>query len=154
MHNDIESLLNNAGIRPTAVRILIVKELIEARYPLSSLELETLLETVDRSSITRTLTLLLDKGLLHSIDDGSGAAKFELCNDRVCRSHADHNIRPHEEMEESLHSDLHAHFHCAACGKTVCLPDNCLEIPPLPEGYVATTANFVITGLCPDCSRK
>ena len=42
------------------------------------------LDTVDRSSISRTLALLLDKGLVHTIDDGSGSAKFELCH---CHSH-------------------------------------------------------------------
>ena len=119
--SEIESRLQKAGIRPTAVRILIMDALGKLDRPISSLELEMRLDTVDRSSISRTLALLLDKGLVHTIDDGSGSAKF-------------------------------AHFHCVRCGKTVCLPDQGLYIPQLPAGYVATTANFVITGLCPECS--
>ena len=106
--SEIESRLQKAGIRPTAVRILIMDALGKLDRPISSLELEMRLDTVDRSSISRTLALLLDKGL--------------------------------------------AHFHCVRCGKTVCLPDQGLYIPQLPAGYVATTANFVITGLCPECS--
>ncbi len=147
--SEIESRLQKAGIRPTAVRILIMGALEKLDRPISSLELEMRLDTVDRSSISRTLALLLDKGLVHTIDDGSGSAKFELCH---CHSHRSLEQESYAQDCFLGHSDLHAHFHCVRCGKTVCLPDQGLYIPQLPAGYVATTANFVITGLCPECS--
>ena len=149
--SEIESRLQKAGIRPTAVRILIMDALGKLDRPISSLELEMRLDTVDRSSISRTLALLLDKGLVHTIDDGSGSAKFELCH---CHSHR--SLEQESSAHDCFlgHSDLHAHFHCVRCGKTVCLPDQGLYIPQLPAGYVATTANFVITGLCPDGLRR
>lgn len=124
--SEIESRLQKAGIRPTAVRILIMDALGKLDRPISSLELEMRLDTVDRSSISRTLALLLDKGLVHTIDDGSGSAKFELCH---CHSHR--SLEQESSAHDCFlgHSDLHAHFHCVRCGKTVCLPDQGLYNP-------------------------
>ena len=51
--SEIESRLQKAGIRPTAVRILIMDALGKLDRPISSLELEMRLDTVDRSSISQ-----------------------------------------------------------------------------------------------------
>lgn len=132
-------MLERAGIRPSPARTLTLKILAESGAPLSALDIEQCLETVDRSSITRTLALFTDSHLVHVISDGSGSMKYEICSD--C-------------LSDARHSDEHAHFHCRVCGKTVCLTRFALRFPELPEGYVAENATFVITGLCPDCSRK
>ena len=68
---DIDRLTELAGIRPSPVRTLLLRALDEADGPLSSQELEGVLETVNRSSITRTLALFLKVGLVHSVEDGS-----------------------------------------------------------------------------------
>lgn len=148
MNPDIDRMLQEADIRPTAVRILVAALLARAQRPLSTLEIEHELDTVDRSSITRALSLLHDHGLVHAIDDGSGSTRYELC-----RNHAD------EDSEsicrgEGIHRDLHAHFHCRQCGLTECLRDADIHIPPLPDGYRAETASFVITGICAACSAS
>lgn len=130
-------LLEHAGVRPTAMRLLIYRILNNSHHPLSSLDMETELETADRSTISRTLSTFLEHDLIHSIDDGSGSVKYE-----VCRSpHHHHSI-----------SDLHVHFHCTVCDKTFCLPD---AVPPvsLPEGFVAESLNYVVAGKCAKCAR-
>ncbi len=138
MGKDIENLLREKGIKISAIRILVGKVLQQSTMPLSALEIEQALATVDRSSITRALSLFTSKGLVHSIDDGSGATKYELC-------HA---------YENDSHSDLHPHFHCMGCGATFCLNDT--EIPPvkLPEGFEAVLPNYVIKGYCPKCAGR
>lgn len=130
--------MSEAGLRPSPVRILVARAIAGAGRPVSSLELERALETVDRSSITRTLVLFSSKGLVHSVDDGSGSVKYELCR----------------HFGEEHDADLHPHFHCLSCGRTFCLDSE--PIPPvaLPEGFEASSANYVIKGLCPSCRKK
>ena len=53
--------LEKKGVKPTAVRILVLKAMLESPCALSLIELETLLGTVDRSTIFRTLNHFLEK---------------------------------------------------------------------------------------------
>ena len=68
--------LAKRDIKPTAIRLLILKSMMEAGRAVSQLDLETLLDTVDKSTISRTITLFLSHHLIHSIDDGSGSWKY------------------------------------------------------------------------------
>lgn len=105
--------------------------------PVSQSDMETELRTVDRSSISRTLTLFLEKGVVHAIDDGSGSVKYELC-------HGD---------DDDHDNDRHVHFHCRGCNATICLD---IPVPhvPLPEGFTESGSNFVVHGLCDHCNRS
>lgn len=48
-------------------------------------ELEDALESVDKSTVFRTLSLFAARHLLHEIEDGSGSTKYCICrNDRPC----------------------------------------------------------------------
>ena len=73
--------LAKRDIKPTAIRLLILKSMMEAGRAVSQLDLETLLDTVDKSTISRTITLFLSHHLIHSIDDGSGSWKYAVCDD-------------------------------------------------------------------------
>lgn len=137
-----EELLIRAGIRPSPIRVMVLRCMADAPGPLSSLEMESRLDTVDRSSITRTLTLFAGCNMIHTVDDGSGAAKYELCR---APGHTGHG--------HGTDDDLHPHFHCIGCGTTYCLDDTGIPEIPLPEGFVAATANYVIKGYCPRCRR-
>ena len=137
MRKEIESLLIEMGVNPTPVRILVYKSLSESEKPLSLSDLETKLETVDKSTISRTLTTFKDKHLIHSFNDGSGSTKYEVCKSR-------------KELEES---DLHVHFRCENCGVTVCLTTVMIPEVKLPEGYVPREATYIVTGVCPECSK-
>ncbi len=128
--------MNEHGVRPTAVRLMIGRLLYSADHPLSSLDIEMALDTVDRSTITRTLAIFSEKGLIHIIEDGSGSAKFEICT-------ADHK-------KDS--SDMHLHFHCRKCGKTSCLHSIPIPEVSLPPGFIPESANFTITGICSECN--
>ena len=72
MHIDIsdEQVLDNAGIRLTAVRLLIWRKVRHGFTDAFSLaDLEAALPTVDRSTLFRTLTLLTEAHLLHERED-------------------------------------------------------------------------------------
>ena len=59
--------LEKKGVKPTAVRILVLKAMMEASCAVSLIELETMLATVDRSTIFRTLNLFLAHHLVHDM---------------------------------------------------------------------------------------
>ena len=46
--------LDRRGIKPTAIRLLVIKAMMQAERAVSLLDLETLLDTVDKSTISRT----------------------------------------------------------------------------------------------------
>lgn len=134
-----ESILLEAGIRITAVRLLVLKTVTEQMHG-GAFSLQDVMEkmvTADNSSVFRTLTLLAEKRLLHTIDDGSGMQKYCLC---TCPGHD--------------HRHGHVHFTCTSCQKTICLTDMPIPHIALPEGFEARDMEFIVKGLCPKCSSK
>ena len=131
--------LQAQGIKPTAMRILVYRELDRARHPVSLKDLEESMVTADRSTIFRTLTLLHDHHVIHAIEDGSGAMKYELC----------HSDKAHDADE-----DQHPHFYCESCRRTFCLHDTPIPEVSLPRGYLATAWNFLIKGTCAECLAR
>lgn len=134
--DSIAQYLEQKGVKPTANRILVVRALKEASHPCSLTMLTSNLKTIDKSNVYRTLCMFLEKDVVHSIDDGSGSIKYELCPS------------PGHSM-----SDMHAHFYCTMCGNIFCLQTG---IPPcqaeLPKGFIAQSSNYVIKGVCNKCS--
>lgn len=133
-----EELLEKAGIKPTANRLLVVRELIKSEVPLGLIELETAIETMDRSSVLRVLNLLLEKDAVHSIEDGRGVSKYEIC-------HGENHCSP---------DDMHAHFYCESCHKTFCFEDISAPQINIPSEFHIRSVNYMLKGLCPDCSKK
>ena len=135
-HNDIESLLYARNVKPTANRLLIARVMANAAAPLSLADIETALDTIDRSVISRTLALFRERHVVHTIEDGGNAVRYELCRSR---------------HDTAADDDTHVHFHCLRCGRTTCLEH--VAVPPvtMPDGYVAHTANYVVKGVCPFC---
>lgn len=131
-------LLEHHGVKPTSNRILVAKALETAQRPLSLMELETRIKTIDKSGIFRALTLFREHRMVHVIEDGGDGVRYELC-----RSHDDE----HDD-------DMHVHFFCEVCRQTYCL-DN-IKIPPveLPGGFVMNTVNYMVKGTCPNCRDR
>ena len=72
-------LLAKRDIQPTAIRILVLRTMMQAGRSVSLLDLETMLDTVDKSTIFRTLTLFLEHDVVHAFEDGRGVICYELC---------------------------------------------------------------------------
>lgn len=58
-NNEYLDKLKNRNIKPTSLRILILKTMLQESRAVSILDLENLLDTVDKSTIFRTITLFL-----------------------------------------------------------------------------------------------
>ena len=66
---DAEVILKCKDVKPTPNRILVLNALLDAAHPVSMGDLESAIETMDRSSIFRTLTLFVQHHLVHRIED-------------------------------------------------------------------------------------
>ncbi len=125
------------GIRPTAVRMMILKAMHMFDTAFSMSDMEQAIETVDKSTVFRTLALFAERHLIHDIDDGSGSVKYSLCM-------GDNSPRDH----------MHVHFTCERCHKTVCIRHVQVPMVSLPRGFALHDVNYVLKGICPDCNKE
>ncbi|MCI6800173.1 MAG: transcriptional repressor [Candidatus Onthomorpha sp.] len=138
-NQEIENILNAKQVKPTSNRILVLRELIKASHPVSLADLEVLLEfSMDKASIFRTLKLFSEKDVVHPIEDGSRSLKYELCH----------------SLTHCNFSDQHIHFYCEHCKETYCFENVSIPIVNIPSGFTPRCINYVIKGLCPECSAK
>ena len=129
--------LKHRGIRPTATRLHILRNMMRGDEAVSLPDMERYLPTVDKSTISRTLSLFLLNRLVHVIDDGSGSLKYAVCSD---------------DCDCSV-EDEHTHFYCTSCHRTFCLKHIAVPVVDLPPGFTLSSINYVLKGLCPECAE-
>ncbi|MEM1134677.1 MAG: transcriptional repressor [Bacteroidota bacterium] len=136
MNEREENKLKKRKVKPTAIRILVLRYLMELKTATSLIDLENHFEKSDRSTLFRTLKTFESKGIIHKIDDGTGITKYALCLESC-------NCQP---------ADQHFHFHCEKCNQTYCLTE--LNVPQidLPTNFSMLQANLVIKGVCANCN--
>lgn len=133
-----DEILQEVGLKATPNRVLVLREFIGNGAPLSLVELETRLDPMERSSILRVLRLLLSHEALHSMEDGRGVTKYELCR-------GNHHCSPDE---------MHPHFYCERCGQTFCLSAAQMPHIDAPDGFLTRTINCMLKGICPQCNKE
>ena len=138
MENKCIEKLNRRGIKPTAMRVLILRTMMSIPSAVSLADLEEELDTVDKSTIFRAITLFHAHHLIHCIDDGSGALKYAVCSD---------------DCDCSV-SDLHSHFYCERCHRTFCFENIHVPVVNLPDGFTVSSVNYVLKGVCPACAAR
>lgn len=134
---ETELRLERREVKPTANRILVLRALVEAGRPVSLSDLEAQIASMDKSSVFRTLTLFLEKDIVHSFEDGRGVVNYELCSEE---GHCDHR-------------DAHIHFYCERCHRSYCMEHIDLDWVQVPEGFEPLAYSFVIKGICPECRK-
>lgn len=131
---NVEHLMAEHGVKVTANRLLIARALEQAGRPLSMMELEERLESIDKSNVFRTLVAFKDAHLVHVLE--GDPVRYELCH-----SH-------HEGHDD----DLHVHFYCVKCHKTYCLEEIPVPSVQVPEGYQVQEESYLLRGICPQCA--
>ncbi|MBB5437902.1 MULTISPECIES: Fur family transcriptional regulator [Pedobacter] len=137
MVTEIENRLKARKINPTAMRLLVLEFLIRQTAAISLNDLEKAMAPSDRITLYRTLKTFEEKGLVHSIEDGTGATKYALCE---------------KDCDGESHHDLHVHFYCSTCRETFCLPDTRIPEMNLPNGFEKEEMNLIIKGMCERCN--
>ena len=129
-------LLDQLGLKKTAVRIAILEILLRSPEPLTSPEiLKKLGPTApNKTTIYRNLRILTDSGMVHRVFLERKTAAFELsfnCSLIHC----------------------HPHFMCKKCKKTFCikdlLPKNTVKLP----GFKVDRQKILLEGTCKQCSK-
>ena len=133
----IEKLLEEKNVRPTAMRILIYKFMAQKDSAVAMKDIESAFAKADRTTLYRSLKTFEEKNVVHQIDDGTGIAKYALCE---------------EGCNCEIEQDLHLHFHCSNCDETVCLTEHKIPQINLPDGFLAEEVNLVLTGICDKCN--
>ena len=138
-NGSLKDALRAAGLRATASRISVLRELRRASRPMSHAEVVELLdgEPWDRATLYRNLVDLAHAGL---------AQKVEL-GDRVWRFHSGQAAQ-HDAA-------IHPHFICTECGDVRCLPDVSVNIPRrgVPRSLKGHSVEVQLRGVCDTCDR-
>lgn len=138
-----EELLQQYNIRPTAVRLLILKGIADFAAPFSLEDLYIFLDTIDRSTVFRTLVVFEEQHLLHSFEDGSGKKKYCF-----------HHSVSAASTGTAHNACRHVHATCRVCGRTMCVTTQEIPLVSLPEGFEVENVNYVVTGVCARCKSK
>lgn len=131
--------IRSTGLRATASRIAVLRELRRAKRPVSHGDVVEMLtaEPWDRATLYRNLIDLANCGL---------ARKVEL-GDRVWRFDG-------SKQEHAHDATLHPHFVCTACGSVSCLPQVSIsrgKQGELPRAIVSKQVEVHVRGLCDTC---
>lgn len=145
MNAKAEKMLVERGVRPTAVRLLILDKMLEYGTAVSQTQVEHSLDTVEKSSVSRTLNTFVEAHLAHRFTGPDGVTLYALCPE-TCRCHAS------SATDGSEHT--HAHFTCEKCGRTFCLRTMPLPGLPLPAGYKMHSVSYLVSGICADCTAR
>ena len=130
-----QQALENAGLRVSAVRLLVWRTVRhEMQGPFSLADVQDRLPTVDRSTVFRSLVAFTEAHLLHEIDDGSGTHRYCVCH-----------------LDNTRHCQGHVHITCRVCHRTMCLTNVTIPPVPLPQGFEAEQAEYVVKGVCAQC---
>ncbi|RYZ56534.1 MAG: transcriptional repressor [Sphingobacteriales bacterium] len=136
---ELEQRLKNKGIAPTAMRLLVFEYFLQQTFAQSLTDLEWHFNRADRTTLYRTLKTFEEKGLIHSIEDGTEATRYALCAEG-CRA--------------GNHYDLHLHFFCYGCKRTICLPRHKVPDVTVPDHFQLQELALIAKGLCDTCSQN
>lgn len=131
-----EQLLTDAGVHLTAIRLAVMREIMQHDGAFTLADLEAWMDTMDKSTLFRTLTLFLRHRILHEVDNGSGSKLYCRCT------------RP------GIPHSSHIHFTCTSCGRTFCIKDIDGSQIPRPAHFEVQEINCVMKGLCPECLQR
>lgn len=135
---EYQDKIRTVGLRSTAPRVAVLRELEAATAPLSHADLVDSLgsQGYDRVTIYRNLTDLTEAGLVMRADLGDHVWRFELR--RAGKEHTGH----------------HPHFTCTDCGTVSCLPAESVRITSskgAPKAIAARAVEVHLRGLCDRC---
>ncbi len=130
--------IRTAGLRATASRIAVLRELKRAKRPVSHAEVVDALqgEHWDRATLYRNLVDLTNVGLARKVDLGDRVWRFD-----GTQGQAVHNAA------------LHPHFVCTHCGEVACLPEVSISAlaQDLPRALRRGDVEVHVRGVCDSC---
>jgi Fur family transcriptional regulator, ferric uptake regulator len=133
----LKSTIRNAGLRSTAPRVAVLRQLIDNEQPISHGELVEKLQSlgIDRATVFRNLVDLTQAGLVRRTDLGDHVWRFEL-------------------SKEEGKGMKHPHFTCTDCGTVECLPEvivKARDSQKIPKALLQQRVEVQLRGKCDSC---
>lgn len=128
-------LLFDRGLKRTSPRLSILNLLLSSKKPLSHHDISTAIPRLDKVTVYRVLSSLLDHNIAHRMETTGHQWRFAVC---PC-GHTEH---------------CHPHFSCRKCGRMECLPG--VKLPRWDRattGRVVENQEIYLHGLCRSCSE-
>jgi Fur family ferric uptake transcriptional regulator len=133
---DHSELLREAGLRPTAQRLAVIRELQRQQDGASAQELHVALRSrglgIGLATVYRTLQALTEHGAIDSLRHRSGEMSYRLCG------HAHHH-----------------HLTCVSCQRVVelegCTLEEWLGRVSREQGFALTSHQVELAGVCSAC---
>lgn len=128
-------MMHNAGIRPSAQRLAILRHVVEGRRHPTADEIfrDVHMEypSMSRTTVYNSLSVLTEGGLLRELELESGNRRYDFAP-----------------------QPRHGHLRCSCCGRIfdMTLPEE-LHLPS-PSGFRIDSIDIFFKGLCPECSEK
>ncbi|WP_343486435.1 transcriptional repressor [Allomuricauda sp. d1] len=128
-----EQLLQQKGLKRTKLRLALLCHFVKTPHAQSYADIKSaLVGETDKSTLYRNLATFEEVGLVHSINDHSGVAKYAF-------------------GQSPTQGNEHAHFVCECCETVYCMD----ELTPLridvPKGFKTNNVQTVIRGICANC---
>lgn len=140
-HCNYDQLLENAGLKTTPHRLLILEVIGSNNRPLNAQEIFEILirnNHINRVTVYRALDLLVENAVVERLSGGGRAFYYGLA--------------PNE------HHPPHPHFYCKYCGRLECLSPQSLLFDPalLERTYPGVIQNVEIRvdGVCRKCLKR
>lgn len=133
----IPDRLRSAGLRRTPARLAVLAQIDLLPRPSSHAELLARPELAGLDDITlyRTLSALVDAGLVHRIPGIDGVWRYAA------------QPRDHVGCPGN-----HAHFWCSVCGVMACLLSQPMPRVEVPAGAEVSGRHFLVIGRCAACA--
>ena len=128
-----QSLLKQKGLKKTKVRMALLQHFMHMRHAQSYKDLQAaLVKEVDKSTLYRNLASFEQAGIIHSINDHSGIAKYAF-------------------GEPPVQGKEHAHFVCECCETVYCMEERAPLQLNVPKGFKTTKVQTIVRGICAHC---
>ncbi|MFT4061530.1 MAG: transcriptional repressor [Edaphocola sp.] len=136
MITEAEDILRQHQLKSTRLRKAVLGLLLGTEKGLSHQELSRQLDMdFDRVTLFRTLHAFEENGILHSIKDLNGTARYALST----------NGKNGKQQN-------HAHFLCLECHEVYCLQEVFpLEKMKVPLGFAKQAVDVHVKGICEKC---
>ncbi len=136
--DSLKLTIRKAGLRSTAPRLAVLRQLLDSSAPVSHGDLISTLahEGLDRTTIYRNLLDLTEAGLVQRTDVGDHVWRFEL-------------------KKQGGDEARHPHFTCTDCGTVSCLPAVSLKVKAhraVPRSLTQQRVEIQLRGICDKCA--
>lgn len=132
---ELAEMMHNAGLRPSAQRLAILRNIVEERAHPTADEIFCNLQidypTMSRTTVYNSLHALTEAGLLRELELESGNRRYDFAP-----------------------QPRHGHLRCRRCGRIFDMalpPELCF---PSADGFRIDSIDIFFKGLCPDCCDR